>query len=523
MNSSNSIINLTLSELQQRSKNRMYQTDYQAWKADVLGFRTYKKMEEITNEALFGEKTRTLVKSSNGTSKSFEVAAMICWVASVFPPGEAISIISAPSVQQIEKVIFAYLKANYNTAIRRNKRMRGWINEALEWKHDSPSGNINLAFGRKPPPQDAVSVFQGIRSQFGNTFVFFDEAGGMDKSLWTAAEAILTGANARFIGIGNPDNTGTEFHRNYIDPVMREEFNLFTISSFDLPTLTGEVVYPDDPEMEARMLASLTQAEWVEHKKRIWGEKDARYLAKVLGEFPGDGGNAFFGQDAINFCYDSNLPDDNGTECVLGVDIARYGEDESVVYSNRGGRIRLIDTWGRTDTVTSADKVHEIALEEGAVQINIDTSGIGGAVYDQLEMLPKYRGAPYILVGIDNGHRSPDETQWSRVRSYNHDLLRSKMVAKEIDFDIEDKELREQLQAITYRFNPRGALQITPKDEMRTVMGGSPDRLDAVIYSIAEVDHIINSPLADYSPGDIIVIDPLVMFELDLNGPGRPL
>jgi hypothetical protein len=498
-----SIAELALEELRQKSQKRLYQTDYQAWKSDVLGHRTYEKMIEITDTALFGKIPRTAVKSANGTAKSFEMADMISWAASVFPLGESVSIVSAPSVPQIDKVIFAYLKSNYGLAAARKNQLPGWINESLGWKYHSPGGDAFLAFGRKPPDQDAVSVFQGVRSQFGRTFVFFDEFGGMSRQMFTAAEAVMTGADSRFFGIGNPDNAGTAFQEIYTDPKLADEYNRFTISAFDLPTLTGEVVYPDDPEMEARMLKALTSREWVEHKKRIWGETDARYLSKVLGEFPDGAGNSFFGQKTLDVAYDTTVAEDADVRPIIGVDLARFGDDESVVYVNYGGRVRFYDSWGKTDTTVSAQKVHEIANLLGAAEVRVDSSGIGGAVFDQLERLAQFSDKVYELYGIDGGTRSPDPAQWANNRTYNHDSLRQQMIAGKIDLDYDDTELREQLLGVTYTFNNRGAIQITPKDKMKTVMGGSPDRLDAAIYAAADLSWIIGSAM----PGDVISYD----------------
>jgi hypothetical protein len=88
----------------------------------------------------------------------------------------------------------------------------------------------------------------------------------------------------------------------------------------------------------------------VEHKRRTWGEGDARWLAKVLGEFPGEGDDSFFGQQVLDKAYDVDIAEDGAVRPVLGVDVARFGEDESVVVANwvvvvvwwvRGGRRTL--------------------------------------------------------------------------------------------------------------------------------------------------------------------------------------
>lgn len=523
------VVNVALQEIRAKSQLRLYQTDFQAWKADVLGFRTYEKMQAIGDTCLFGDKKRTMVKSANGTAKSFEVSLMVAWSASVFDPGETVSIISAPSVPQLEKVIFKYLKSHYNRALDRNIKLPGRIDESLGWVYDSPAGKGWLAFGRKPPEQDAVSVFQGVRSEFGRTNVFFDEAGGMSRQMYTAAEAVLTGADALFVGIGNPDNTGTEFQRAYTDPKLAAEYNLFTISAYDLPTLTGERVYPNTPEgdeMEAKMLASLTQREWVDHKKRIWGENDARYLSKVLGEFPPDSGSVFFGQNVINLAHQTEIEPD-GIRPVLGVDIARYGQDESVIYQNRGGNIRLVETWGKADTVATSQRIHDTAQRLGAIEVRVDASGIGGAVFDMLERLPEFSNKTYLLIGIDGGTSSPDSSRWANTRAYNHDFLRTQMVDGNIDLDFEDEELKDQLLGVTYKFNSRGAIQITPKDEMKTVMDGSPDRLDACIYAAVDLEWLTGNPLAQMRKGDVFAIEHDDIFDFGLEDylqrPGMPM
>jgi hypothetical protein len=522
------IANLAIEEIRRKSKLRLYQTDYVAWRHDVLGYYSYAKMDAIMTEALHGEKNRTLIKSSNGTSKSWEVSCGILWAGSVFEPGETISIMSAPSVSQLEKVTMAYLKSHYGTAALRGYQPPGKINESLEWKYDGPNGGIYLAFGRKPPAGgDAVSVFQGVRSQHGKTYVWFDEAGGMEKHMWTAMEAVITGADARFIGIGNPDNASGAFYDAFTNEKIAKEYNLFSISSYDLPTFTGERVYPRTPEgdeMEARMLKSLTQVEWVEHKKRIWGEDDARFKAKVLGEFPDTGDNVFFGQNLINLAHETVI-DPEGIRPVLGADIARYGQDESVIYQNRGGHVRLVDSWGKTDTVETARKIHQTATRLGAAEVRVDASGIGGAVFDMLERLPEFQPKTYLLIGIDGGSASQDSSRWANARAQNHDSLREQMAEGKIDLDFEDEELKEQLLGVTYKFNNRGAIQITPKDEMRTVMDGSPDRLDAVIYATVDLGWLTGNPLQKGDrvsfdvPQEVTEADPL--YEL-MYGPGMP-
>lgn len=521
------VVASAMGEMQNKRLQSLYQKDFIAWQADVLGLRTYKKMENILNEAMFGEVPRTAIKSSNGTSKSYSVSASVLWTGAVFDPGEALAIVSAPSQAQIEKVTFRYLKSFKARAADRGFALPGTINESLEWWVPGPEGKLVLAYGRKPAAGQEVSTFQGIRSEHGKTFVYFDEAGGMSRGMWTAAEAVLTGADARLIAIGNPDDVGTEWQSIFTEKKYEKDFNRFTISSFDLPTFTNELVYPDDPEMQTRMMKSLTQVDWVDQKKRIWGEKDARYLSKVMGEFPANGGNGFFPQSAIDKSYDVDIPLDAEKPIILGVDIARWGLDESVIAHNQGGNVRVVETWSKCDTVDSARKIHEYATRVGAAEVRIDAGGVGGGVYDMLTRLDEFSDGEYLLVGWDNGSGSPDITQWSNKRSYAHDSLRTQMVEGTIDLEYDDEVLRQELRIITYKFTNRGGIQITPKDDMKSEMGGSPDRLDAVIMAACDMSPWTGNEWNKYEPGSAVVQEREEMLayldELPMFGAGLPL
>src|SRR5690606_4132738 len=116
----------------------------------------------------------------------------------------------------------------------------GWIDEQLSWNYTKPdgAGKEAIALGKRPADSDSVSSFQGTRKR--RTFGGFDEMGGMPQDLFTAAEAVLTGQESRWVGIGNPDHRATPFHTLFSDKRQGAEWNLFTISAYDLPTMTGE-------------------------------------------------------------------------------------------------------------------------------------------------------------------------------------------------------------------------------------------------------------------------------------------
>jgi hypothetical protein len=488
MSSLSDVVEGAIGDLRERSRKRLYKDDPQAWLSDVLGKRWYSKQDEIVQDFL--RSPRIAVKSANGCGKSAVVADLITWQVAVSDPAETLCIVSAPTLSQIEKVIFAYLKVNKGTAFGNGVDLPGRITETLAWKLDSEQGSQFLVFGKRPSDRDIVSSFQGTRKL--RTMVFLDEAGGLPADMFTAAEAVATGSDSRILAIGNPDRRGTEFHRIFTDPHLSQDWSLHTISAFDLPTFTNESVY-DNEAQQSNLLNSLTSVEWVEHKQRAWGVDSARYKAKVLGEFPDEADNTFFSQEVIDRAYEAEIVEDDDIRPILGVDVARFGSDENRMYINRGGRVRLYDdgtetggAWSKTDLITTARKVHEAAQRVGAKLVNVDVNGVGGGVVDALVTLDEFRDATYDVGAIAGSNASPDNMRWFNARAWHYDTLRQLMSDGKVDLDFTDTGLRDELINQTYKFSAKGAVQITSKDEMKKHGLSSPDSLDAAILSVVD-------------------------------------
>ena len=220
--------------------------------------------------------------------------------------------------------------------------------------------------------------------------------------------------------------------------------------------------------------------------------------------------------------HDCNIEEDLAVRPVLGADIARYGSDESVIYSNRGGRARLLDSWGKADTVETARRIHRHAINLHAAEVRIDAAGVGGGVYDMLRNLEEFYPRTYNLVGIDGARRAPDPRRWANSRAHNHEQLRDAMLEGRLDLDFSDRDLTDQLTNTTFRFAKSGGVQITPKDEMRTEMDGSPDRLDALIYSVLDSSELFLPP-GTVQPGDTVMLDPWEMLSMSRMDADYPL
>jgi hypothetical protein len=472
-----------------------YQKQMECWKYDIrlwakerLGIHLYSKQVEIA-EAIIREK-KVAVKSCHGSGKSYFASLLVAWWVETRYGSESVVVSTAPTGEQVSKILWRYIRQHHS-----KHSLVGRTTLDNEWK--STTGE-ELAWGRKPADTN-LSGFQGIHSS-GGVLAVLDEACGLAESIWTGVEAITTGPLDTILAIGNPDDPATEFGR-----IFREDdpsWHKITISAFDTPAFTGEWVPP-------QMLNGLISKPWVEDKKVSWGVDSARYQSKVLGEFPSQGINTLFDQITLAKGIETEITPHQDEKPRLGVDVARFGDDYTTVYSYHSGQLRLVDKWSKKDTVETSIRVNSIARRLGVSEIRIDAVGVGAGVYDQLEHLkwddPATGRMNYRVVGMIGNAQSPDLHKWVNARAWWYDTFREKMSRRTIDIEFEDKHLKEELEGIQYKFGKSfGAIQIESKDDMKARGVKSPDFADAAMYAVADLPVDPEDPMSGIKPGDEI-------------------
>lgn len=487
------VLDGVIADLRRRSKNSLYLTDPALWAKEVLGKDLWSKQREIAQSVV--ENTHTAVVSCNGAGKSGLAGILAVWWVATHDPRDVAVICSAPTYVQIARVLFTEIKTNFDLAKGNGVTLPGSINQSQEWKLDD--GYV-MAWGRRPADKDLVSSFQGIHRRY--VMVILDEAGGIPEDLYTATEAVTNTEGARVLAIGNPDQRGTPFHKIFRDDPT---WHKIKISAFDTPNFTDE-----KNEVQPELLPLLIQPAWVERQKISWGEDSARYKSKILAEFPDEDDTAFYSQTALDKAIDAEVVEDEEVKVVMGVDLARFGEDDSVIYINRGGRLRKYASWSKASALESANRVHQAALELGCREVRVDGAGLGGPVVDQLAAMGEGK---YTVISMLGSAASPDKTRWFNARAYNFDSLREQMLAGLIDIDPDDSKLLEELMMLRYKFAGSGAIQIESKDDMRSRGVKSPDNLDAAVYASVNLDSLFNSPHAGRSVGDVISMDPATL------------
>ena len=218
------------------------------------------------------------------------------------------------------------------------------------------------------------------------------------------------------------------------------------------------------------------------------------WQAKVLAEFPDVSDEYLISPAMIQTGINTELPGlERGR---YGADVSRMGTDKTVIYRNRGGVIRYVDSWGMTDTMQTTGKFKLVLDKHHHLQrpdFVVDIVGLGAGVFDRL------REQGYPAVGFSGAERAFRPDKFKNRRAEIYWTFRNDLELGNIDLDPEDEELLSQLQNIKWWVDSGGRIQIESKDDMRERGVKSPDLADACVYSTVHSAPMVYQPSMESS------------------------
>lgn len=447
-----SAFDIAASRIESDSKQRLIAADPTVWVNEILGEYLWSKQKEIMLSVR--DNRRTAVQSCHDVGKSYTASRLVAWWISSHPPGEAFVVSTAPTFQQVRAILWreigkAHAKGN----------LIGYTNET-EWKIDKEL----VAFGRKPSDY-SPTAFQGIHARY--VLVVLDEACGIPEMLWDAADTLVTNESSRILAIGNPDDPTSEFAKICAPGT---DWNTIRINAFDSPNLTGEYV----PEEVRDVLVSQT---WVEEKRKKWGEKHPFWQSKVLGLFPQQSAMALLPLNLLLEATRRDIQPQPGDTNTLGVDVARFGVDRTVIAHRHGGRFRIVHNVNGNDTMETAGVVKHFLRTTEAQIAGIDVVGVGGGVYDKLasDNDPVYE--------MNAAGRARDYDSYANCRAEWYWSFREMLERGEVDLDPEDEDLISELAGLLFKIDSKGRILVESKEDMKKRGMQSPDLADAVILA----------------------------------------
>ncbi len=164
----------------------------------------------------------------------------------------------------------------------------------------------------------------------------------------------------------------------------------------------------------------------------------------------------------------------NGIPDALGVDVARFGSDETVEIELFGQTIGSPKSFHGQNTMQTAGAIKASVARKKAV----DDAGVGGGVTDRL------KEQKVDVIAYNAGAQAFDKEQFLNRRAESWWLIREMLKKDELNLP-PDNKLAADLTNIKFGYTSRGQIKLESKDDIKKRLGRSPDRGDALAICLA--------------------------------------
>ena len=418
---------------------------------DVLGVDPWDKQKEIIESVR--DNDNTCVASGHGVGKTFVSACTTLWFLYCHYMSRVIT--TAPTNRQVEHILWAEIWSLYkNSRVPLGgKLLKTALNLEEKW----------YALGLSTDDPDR---FQGHHAE--HLLLVMDEAPGIDAKIYEASKGILTQSHSKSLLIGNPTSPSGPF----FDAFKSKYYNPIHISCYDSPAIVEPEKYP-----------ALTTTKWIDERKEEWGESSPMFISRVLGQFPEEGEDTLI---PLNWCERAVKRGDKKDGCIisdhiyLGLDVARYGSNKTVLTTFQPNRVIRIKTIQNRSTMDAVNMVVAEGVSAGVklMQVTVDDTGVGGGVTDRLRELS------YAVLALNFSQKTSDPLHFRGIRDELYWHLRELFRSDEIAIP-NNEALIAQLSAIKYKINPlSGRIEIESKDAMKKRGLKSPDEMDSLAIAV---------------------------------------
>ena len=316
-----------------------------------------------------------------------------------------------------------------------------------------------------PKTADATKQAETLAGIHADYVLFvLDESGGIPQAVMTTAEAVLSsGVEAKVVQAGNPTHLSGPLYR-----ACSEDRHLW-----ELITITGD---PDNPKRSPRI-----KIEWARQQIASYGRENPWVMCNVLGEFPPASINALLGVEEVEKAMMRHLRIDeyDWAQKRLGVDVARFGDDRTVIFPRQGLASFRPVIMRNARTTDIAARVMVCKARWGSeLELIDDTGHWGHGVIDNLVAagIPAI-GINYAGKAINPRYRNRRAEFWIK----GSEAIRGGAALPPLP------EMVGELITPTYTF-VNGVFQLEEKDQIKERLGRSPDLADGYMQTYALED-----------------------------------
>lgn len=396
---------------------------------------------------------RIAVASGHGIGKSANIGMIVNWAMSTMPHTRVV--VTANTENQLRTKTWPEISKWARLAVNSH----WWQVPAMSMYASDPGAEKSWRGDAIPWSENNTEAFAGLHNEGKRILVIFDEGSKIADKVWEVAEGALTDAETEIIWVayGNPTQATGRFRECF-----GKYRHLWKTRQIDSRTVEG------------------TNRAYLDEMVETYGEDSDIVKVRVRGQFPAQSVSQFISSELVADAQTRRQTTiDPGAPFVLGVDIARFGDDESVIRGRKGrdGRVIPPIKWRGMDTVFSAGKVAEAIVRYKPDAVFIDGGGVGGGVVDIL----KSQG--FRIIEVNFGGAARDEKKYANKSAEMWGEARDWLLTGSID---SDDKLRDDLCGREYGFDKDGRIQLEKKKDMKKRGLASPDDADAFALTFAQ-------------------------------------
>lgn len=397
--------------------------------------------------------------AGHGVGKSALVAWITLWSMATFP--DTRGIVTANTDTQLRTKTFAEVTKWFNLCLfkswfrisatcvcsRQKDHDKTWRFDAIPWSESRPEG------------------FAGLHNARKRIMVIFDEASAIADIIWEVVEGAMTDKDTQIFWMvfGNPTRNTGRFY---------ECFNKYR-HRWVHRHVDGRTAIGTDKKKIAT---------WIQD----YGIDSDFVRVRVLGQFPSASSLQFIPRAIVDEAMQRQLEHCSYYRqvVILGVDVARFGDDASVICCRIGTdarsypakEFRGLDGW---ELAAKIAEVYNEFRQKGArkVVINVDAGGVGASPIDWL----RHNGYPVNSINFGGGatntqrYKNLRAEMWGRGREW----LKAGGCIEQND------DLVTDLTGVEYGYTPTNQILLESKESMKDRGLSSPDRADALMLTFA--------------------------------------
>jgi hypothetical protein len=395
------------------------------------------------------------IASGHGVGKSALVSWVILWATTTAV--DTRGVVTANTETQLKTKTWAELAKWHRMFIFRDLfkleatclfaietgRQKTWRVDMVPWSERNPE------------------AFAGLHNQGRRVFMVYDEASAIPDLIFETSEGFLTDRDTERLWLicGNPTRSSGRFR----DAFDQDRWHT--------------------TQVDAREV-SFTNAEQIKQWAEAYGDDSDFFRVRVKGVFPRVGAQEFIPHYLVAEARTREAEPQRFDPCVMGCDIARFGDDETVLVLRKGRDARSIPATRLrgVDTMTVASRIVEIAQAYRCDAVFIDGTGVGGGVVDRCRQLRldvidvQFGSRPQVIDPLARAEK------YANKRAEMWGAMRAWLSVGAIE---DASELADQLVGPTYGYNAQDAIQLERKDDMRRRGVASPDWADALALTFA--------------------------------------